>query len=105
MPAISSPLNGSPHRHGVIAQRTFIWSNTNPTVSPTHWRVLVGNTTYGGSYYTGQKIAAPADRDTNVVLNPSPPNNAIIYAHVEWSYDNGTSWTAASNYNTYVCQP
>jgi len=90
MPQVTYPAQSTTHRHGQAGTNQFQWNNLNPTVpGVTNWRLRVGTSPYGYNLYLGtvaggQYWASPVNLMTN---------GQTLYTVVEWSTNNGASWS------------
>jgi hypothetical protein len=102
MAVLTNPANASTHRHGHAGSNNFTWSNTNPVVgSGTHWRLKIGSAPFGWNYYLGNPVPFNQLSDTG----QKPPLNAKCFGTVEWSTNNGASWSNGGTYTWYNCAP
>jgi len=102
LPKVIDPAQSSTHRHG--AQNTFKWDAGVPTVTPTHWRLLIGATPGGWQYYRGTPVAEPAHQDV-FAFTTTPPAGRICYTLVEWSTDGGTTFPNQGDIISFICKP
>lgn len=102
MALLTSPKPSGGHHHLNHAEKTFKWDNTLPTVSSaTHWRLKIGSAPFGYNYYFGGKVPFGQRYDSNVTLNVTKK----CYATIEWSTDNGSTWSVPMRYDIFYCKP
>jgi len=101
MANLSIPANGSEHNH-MTGTKKFQWKNENPIVTgATHWRLKIGSAKFGYDFYRGVVPFTQLYVD-NVNLNMSTLPKSC-FATVEWSTNNGATWTSAMDYTTFKC--
>ncbi|BFU96556.1 MAG: hypothetical protein NTNFB02_32780 [Nitrospira sp.] len=108
MAVLTDPPNGGIHHHMSYMGSNpnhFAWSNTNPVVNGTHWRLKIGSAPFGYNLYPGNPNGNPVPFG-QLYDDFAKPNvnlsNRKIYATVEWQ-DNAGNWNSGGVYSTITC--
>lgn len=94
LPAVTTPVPSSLHSHSSPFPSPFQWNKGNPAIqTPSHWRLNVGSAPWSWNYHRTAYPWIPGSTQNTTVDLHTVPSPRLLYTFVEYSYNNGTSWT------------